>query len=350
MTSLPFSKYVGCDGEFDGIVRWIPFNMLEAKMYPPILSVVVPVYGCRECIVELCRRIDAAVAPNISVDYEIVLVNDASPDLAWPTIQKLAANDSRIRGINLSRNFGQHCAITAGLDQSRGTWVVVMDCDLQDQPEEIPKLYSAAQDGYDVVVGIRQHRRDTLFKRATSRLFYRIFDYFTGTNVQNSIANFGIYSRRAVEGICMLREQHRSFGLFAIWVGFRRLEIPVAHAQREIGETSYTFRKLMHLAMDSILAHSNTLLWISVKLGLLISIASLLLGIWLIVRYLTWGVPLVGWTSLMVTIFFSTGLIIGCIGIMGLYIGKIFDEVKGRPLYIIASTTYEADRQLPIKQ
>lgn len=310
-------------------------------MYTPLLSVIIPVYGCKDCIVELCRRIDQAVARNISNNYEILLVNDASPDFVWPTIEELAKNDPRIRGINLSRNFGQHCAITAGLDQSRGSWVVVMDCDLQDRPEEIPKLYNAAQDGYDIVVGIRQHRRDTFFKRATSRLFYSVFYFFTSTRVKNSIANFGIYSRKAVEGICMLREQHRSFGLFAIWVGFRRLEIPVAHAQREFGETSYTLKKLARLATDSILAHSNTLLWISVKLGLFISLVSLFMGIWLIIRYLTWGVPLSGWTSLMVTIFFSTGLIIGCIGIMGLYIGKIFDEVKGRPLYIIASTTFE---------
>lgn len=310
-------------------------------MADPTLSIVVPVYGCRECLIELCRRIDAAVAHQVTQNYEVVLVNDASPDLAWSVIEQLATADPRIRGINLSRNFGQHCAITAGLDQSRGDWVVVMDCDLQDQPEEIPKLYEAAQSGYDVVVGIRTHRRDSLFKRVSSRLFYRIFDYFTGTKVKNSIANFGIYSRKAVQGICSLREQHRSFGLFAIWVGFRRLEISVAHAQREVGETSYTLQKLVRLAMDSILAHSNTLLWVSVKLGLLISAASLFMGLWLIIRYLTWGIPLAGWTSLMVTIFFSTGLIIGCIGIMGLYIGKIFDEVKGRPLYIIASTTFE---------
>jgi dolichol-phosphate mannosyltransferase len=212
-----------------------------------------------------------------------------------------------------------------------------MDCDLQDQPEEIPKLYEAAQTGYDIVVGIRTDRKDTFFKRATSRLFYRVFDYFTGTKVKNSIANFGIYSRKAVLGICSLREQHRSFGLFAIWVGFRRLEIHVAHAHRGVGETSYTFQKLVRLAMDSILAHSNTLLWMSVKLGLLISVSSMLMGLWLIIRYLSWGVPLAGWTSLMVTIFFSTGLIIG----------KIFDEVKGRPLYIIDSTTF--DSQIPSK-
>ncbi len=219
--------------------------------------------------------------------------------------------------------------------------MVVMDCDLQDQPEEIPKLYDAATKGYDVVVGIREHRQDVFFKRATSWLFYRVFDFFTGTKVKNSIANFGIYSRKAIEGICSLREQHRSFGLFAIWVGFRRLEIPVAHAQREVGKTSYTLKKLMLLAFDSILAHSNTLLWLSVKLGLIFSASSLLMGMWLIIRYLMWGTPLVGWTSLMVTIFFSTGLVIGCVGVMGLYVGKIFDEVKGRPLYIIASTTFE---------
>ncbi|MCA3238979.1 MAG: glycosyltransferase family 2 protein [Curvibacter sp.] len=313
-------------------------------MSEPLLSVVVPVYGCRECLKDLCSRLSTSIRKCVGNDYEIILVNDASPDDPWPLMRTLAAEDGHIRGINLSRNFGQHYAITAGLDHCVGDWVVVMDCDLQDRPEDIPKLYSVALTGYDIVVGVRATRQDTFFKKLGSRLFYRVFDFFTGTTIDNRIGNFGVYSRKVIDSVCAMREQNRSFGLFAVWVGFKRKEVEIDRDGRAAGHSSYTLKKLLRLALDSIVAHSNTLLLLSVKLGLLMSVTSLLAAAWLVVKYLTWGTPLLGWTSLMVTIVFSTGLIIGSIGILGLYIGKIFDEVKGRPLYIIESTTFSEKR------
>jgi len=304
------------------------------------VSVVVPVYQAEDSLRELYTRLSNTLS-RISLSYEVILINDASPDKPWQLIQELALEDGRVRGINLSRNFGQHYAITAGLDYVRGEWIIVMDCDLQDIPEEIPKLYQKAQDGYDVVVGRRARRQDTYWKKMSSKMFYSVFAYFTGSKVDNRIGNYGIYAGKVIQSITALKEQNRSFGLFALWVGFRRIEVDVEHASRPHGKSSYTFKRLANLAVDSIIAHSNKLLRLSVKLGFFLSFVSLLYSLWLVIKYLFWATPVPGWTSLIVSVYFTAGLVIGSIGIVGLYVGKIFDEVKGRPLYIIDSTTFE---------
>ena len=309
-------------------------------MSPPRLSVVTPVYRCGGCLRELCARLASTLA-TISENYEIIMVNDGSPDEAWSVIQQLALADPRIKGINLSRNFGQHYAVTAGLDHARGDWVVVMDCDLQDVPEEIPKLYAKALEGYDLVVGRRSRRQDDFLKKLGSKLFYKVFAFLMGPAIDNRIGNFGIYARKVIRSITALKEQNRSFGLFALWVGFRRAEIDVAHARRPQGKSSYTFARMLALAVDSIVAHSNRLLHLAIKLGFLLSLTSLLYAFYLVAKFFLWATPLEGWTSLMVSIYFTAGLIIGSIGVVGLYVGKIFDEAKGRPLYIIESTTFE---------
>lgn len=312
----------------------------ETPMKPPYISVVTPVYGCDQGLHELHSRLASVLAP-ISADYEIIMVNDSSPDGAWQVIKELARADARVKGINLSRNFGQHFAITAGLDYARGDWVVVMDCDLQHKPEEIPKLYKKAQEGYDLVVGMRAQRQDSYLKKLGSRLFYRVFSYLTGMSVDNRLSNFGIYSQKVIRSITTLREQNRAFGLLALWVGFRRVEIEIEHARRPYGNSAYTFRRMMSLALDSILSHSDRLLRTTVKLGLLLAFTALLYAAWILLRYLFWATPVEGWTSLMVSIYFTAGLIIGSIGIVGLYVGKIFNEVKHRPLYFIDSATFD---------
>lgn len=309
-------------------------------MQRPHLSVVSPVYGCVQALPELCERLQTVLS-DLAQDYEIILINDGSPDESWSIIQQLAAEDGRIKGINLSRNFGQHYAITAGLDFAQGDWVIVMDCDLQDRPEEIPKLYEKAQSGYDIVVARRAERKDHWVKKELSKAFYHVFAYFSGTKVDNRIGNFGIYAQKVVHSIRRFKEQNRSFGLFAIWVGFRRAEIDVDHAARSHGRSSYTFRKMAKLALDSIIAHSDKLLRLTVKLGLSVSVLSLLYAAWIVLRYFLWATPIIGWTSLIVSVYFTAGLIIGTIGIVGLYVGRIFDEVKHRPLYIIDSLTFE---------
>jgi len=304
------------------------------------ISVVIPVYGCVDSLKILYNRI-ANTLMKITKNFEIIMINDASPDNAWSTILQLSHEDNRVRGINLSRNFGQHRAITAGIDHARGDWVVVMDCDLQDQPEEIIKLYNKAQEGFHIVVGKRAERQDSFLKKMNSKLFYTLYNYLTDIEVNSSISNFGIYSKSVIDTLRHFKEQNRSFGLFVVWSGFSRVEIDINHAKREIGETSYTFKKLFNLATDSIVSHSNKPLKISVKLGFFLSFFSIMYAFWLVISYFIWSTPIEGWTSLIVSMYFLSGLIIASIGMASLYIGKIFDEVKNRPLYIIQDTTFK---------
>jgi len=308
------------------------------------ISIVIPVYGCSECLEILYQRLCGALS-QITEHYEIIMVNDASPDDSWSNIRELAKKDPRVKGINLSRNFGQHYAITAGLDHVNGEWVVVMDCDLQDKPEMIPRLYNKTKEGFNVVVGIRTKRNDSLLKKITSRLFFKIFYYFTDVHIENSIGNFGIYSKKVINNIKKFKEQNRSFGLFIIWLGFSRAEIEIEHGFREHGKSSYSLKKLTDLAIDSIVSHSNKPLKLSVKLGFILSFASIIYSSWLIMSKLLWNTPIQGWTSLMVSLFFLAGLIIISIGMLGLYIGKIFNETKQRPLYVIESITFEESNE-----
>jgi len=301
------------------------------------ISVVSPIYGCKECLFELYDRLVKTLS-QITEQFEIILVNDACPQGSWERIVMLCARDERVKGINLSRNFGQHYAITAGLDHACGEWVVVMDCDLQDRPEEIIKLYNKAIEGYDIVFGRRAKRQDSFFKRLGSRAFNRVLEYFTDTKHDNSIANFGIYAHKVIATINQYREQSRDFLLFAKMVGFKKTEIDIEHAARTYGESSYNLSKLIHLATDSIIAHSNKPLRLSIQLGFGIAFISLIFAAWLVIRYFFYHTPAEGWTSLMVSMFFMFGLLFAIIGITGLYIGKIFDEVKHRPLYIIQET------------
>ena len=306
-------------------------------MEPIQISVVSPIYGCKACLPELYERLVASLS-QISPSFEIILVNDACPENSWECIELLCERDSRVKGINLSRNFGQHYAISAGLDHARGEWVVVMDCDLQDQPEEILKFYAKAQEGYDIVFGQRVNRKDSFFKKFGSAAFNRVLEYFTGSRHDNTIANFGIYAKKVIATINRYREQSRDFLLFARLVGFKKAVIEIEHAPRAHGESSYTLSKLIRLAIDSIVSHSNKPLRLCIKLGFFIAMASMGFAFWLILRYFFYHTPTEGWTSLMVSMFFMFGLLFAVIGIVGLYIGKIFDEVKQRPLYIIGET------------
>ena len=302
------------------------------------ISIVIPVYGCAECLGELTRRLEKALL-QISESYEIILVNDASPDDAWKKIEELSTKDKRIKGINFSRNFGQHHAITAGLDNVQGHWIIVMDCDLQDQPEEIPKLYKKALEGYDIVFGRRVYRKDSLLKKLGSKFYYRILEYFTDQKNDYKIANFGIFHAKVIKSYRLLREQNRSFPLSIKWLGFNTTQINIEHSSRFAGETSYTFSRLVNLAIDSIVTQSNKPLKLSIKFGFTMSFLAILYSFYLILRYFIYTIPVEGWTSMIVSIYFLSGLLLANMGILGLYIGKIFNETKKRPLYIIAEKT-----------
>jgi len=309
----------------------------------PLISVVVPVYGCETCLMELCSRLDKSLK-SIPADYEIILVNDASPDDAWTTIKTLHENNKYIKGIDLARNYGQHHAITAGLDAADGEWAVVMDCDLQDQPEEIPKLYEKALEGYEVVFGKRIERQDNWFKKKASRLFYRIYDYFTGTSTDYTVANFSIISRKVVRGFRRIGEQNRFYPLFIQWMGYKTASVEINHSERKQGKSSYNIKKLVTLGTDAIISQSNKPLRLSIQFGFLIASASLIYGLYLFARYFFLDETVQGWTSVMVSIYFIGGLIFFNFGVLGLYIGKVFNEVKGRPLYLIRETTEDDEK------
>lgn len=313
-------------------------------MNKPHISVVSPVYGCAKSLTTLYERLEKTLT-QITEEFDIIFINDASPDDAWTIIKQLSEKDNRVKGINLSRNFGQHYAIAAGLDYALGEWVVVMDCDLQDQPEEILTLYAKAQEGYDIIFGRRVNRQDSFIKQASSKLFYKIYDYFTESKVDSSIANFSLISDKVVVYMQKLTERSRSYPLFVNWVGFKRANVNIKHSMREEGKSSYTFKKLINLAIDSIVSQSNKPLRLSIKFGFTVSFLSFLYSTWLIIRYFIYTIPIEGWTSVMVSIYFIGGLLFANMGILGLYIGKIFDEVKNRPLYIIQETTFGSQKQ-----
>ncbi|WP_345986111.1 glycosyltransferase family 2 protein [Sulfurimonas sp. HSL-1656] len=298
------------------------------------ISVVTPVYGCAASLEQLYERLVKTLT-KINETFEIIMVNDGSPDDAWEKIQKLAANDNRVKGIRLSRNFGQHHAISAGLDNVFGDWVVVMDCDLQDQPEEILKLYEKTAEGYDIVVGQREERQDGFLKRMGSALFHKLFNYLTDQKNDARVANFGIYANYVIESYKQFKEQNRFFPFFINWMGYNRAEIPIIHAERSTGKSHYSLEKLFDLAIDTIVSYSNKPLRLSIKIGFVISVFSMLYAVWLIVQYFMYGIPVEGWTSVMVSLFFMGGLILANLGILGLYIGRVFEETKKRPFYII---------------
>ncbi|MHB9026484.1 MAG: glycosyltransferase family 2 protein [Armatimonadota bacterium] len=298
-----------------------------------LISVVIPIYRCASCLHELYRRLRASLEGL--GDFELIFVNDCSPQNDWEIVQELALADPRVRGVNLARNFGQHAAITAGLDYARGDWVVVMDGDLQDQPEEIPRLYEKAREGFDVVFAQRVQRQDNLVKKLASRFFAFIYNSLSDIKLDPACANFSISSRQVIENFRRVREQSRAFGLIIRWLGFRIGYQPVQHGARYAGETSYTFYRSLNLAIDNIVSQSTKPLRLFIKLGFLLCIASLVYGGVLIIRYFFHGIKVEGWASLMVSIYFLAGLTFANLGIIGLYLGKQFEQSKERPLYIV---------------
>ena len=298
------------------------------------ISVVSPEYRGAQMVSELVRRIKESVTP-ISEDFEIILVNDASPDNAWDAIRMECDADSRVKGINLSRNFGQHYAITAGLKYAQGEWVVVMDCDLQDQPEEIPNLYAKALEGYDIVYAQRTERQDGFLKKMSSAVFHVCYDWLSGQKTDKTIANFGIYHSKVIAEYNKMPEVARAFGSLIKYVGFRDTAITVHHAERASGKTSYSLFKLLKLCGDIIISNSNKPLKMAVVLGFMMSIISFMLAIYNIVAYAIGIIRVAGFTTTVFSIWFVGGLILFVLGILGLYIGKIFNQVKGRQLFII---------------
>lgn len=299
------------------------------------ISIVSPVYRAETLVQPLVSRLKQVLA-STGLSYEIILVEDGSPDASWEAVVRECELLPHVRGLRLSRNFGQHYAISAGLSQARGRWVVVMDCDLQDQPEEIPNLLRKANEGFDIVLARRSERQDGFLKKASSRLFYFILSYLTGTKLDATVANFGIYRSNVIAAICSMPESIRYFPTMVRWVGFKSATIDVAHALRPEGSSSYNWSRLLNLACDIALAYSDKPLKLAVKTGVLISATGFGFAVYTIVQALRGKIAVLGYPSLIVSIWVLAGLIILINGIVGLYVGKIFEGVKRRPAYLVS--------------
>jgi len=302
------------------------------------LSVVIPVLNEEFNVNKLVDELKKNVL-KISEDFEIIFIDDGSVDDTWAVIEKEAKLDHRIIGLKLSRNFGHHYAITAGIHQAIGNWVVVMDGDLQDRPDVIPHLVEKANQGFDVVFVNRVDRPESLIYRVLQKIFYSILRFLSGFDFDSRQANFSIISRKVVEAFKNFPENARFYGSTIKWLGFKVSSIDASHGKRFQGKPSYTLRKRFKLASDIILAFSDRPLRMAIGLGITISLLSILMVIWIVIGVYSWGFTVIGWPSLVAAIFFSTGIILIVLGIIGVYLGQIFREVKSRPLYIISETT-----------
>jgi polyisoprenyl-phosphate glycosyltransferase len=299
-----------------------------------LLSVVSPVYRAEGILAELARQITASCAA-ITQDFEIILVEDGSPDNSWQKIEEACRSDKRVKGIKLSRNFGQHYAITAGLQESHGDYVVVIDCDLQDNPKYIADLYQKAKEGYDIVFTKKQKREHSFLKNLFARFFFFIFNWLADSQQATSdVGSYSLLSRKAVDAFCRIKDSHRHYLMILRVLGFRSTSISVVHEKRFAGKTSYSFSKLLKHAINGITSQSDKLLRLSIMVGLVYFFISVLAAAYLIIMYFVQGFK-EGWASTIVLLLFSTGIILMSIGIAGIYIGKIFEQVKERPLYII---------------
>lgn len=297
------------------------------------ISVVVPVYGCKGALMELYKRTQKTLE-SLFESYEIIYVDDNCPQNSWEIVEELCSQDPNVVGIKMSRNFGQMKAILAGLDASCGEWVVVMDCDLQDSPEDIEKLYDKAQEGYDIVFSRRKKRHDNKLKIAVSKVFYKIYSVLTEDCYDPAMSNYCICNRNVIDNFCKMRECHRAFTMYLKWLGFNSTIIDVEHSNRKEGKSSYSMRKRFKLAGDIIFSQSDKILQMIVKSGFVLSFISAVVAIIMVIRYFIYDIAS-GWTSIIVTLTLLGGLILVAIGCVGIYVGKTFIQVKNRPLYVV---------------
>ncbi len=296
------------------------------------LSVVVPVYACAGCLVTLHDRLTRSVR-EVTDRYELVFVDDRSLDDGWEVLQRLARGDPHVRAFRLSRNFGQDAAITAGLAQANGAWAVVMDCDLQEAPEDIPRLWAAAREGYEIVRTVRRGWRHSAFRRSTSRLYRKLT---LETDVRPDYSNLSLLSRRVIDAFLRLRDRDREYMIALDWLGFDSTTIEIEHAERHEGKSSYTLGGLVRVALDGMFFRSTVLLRVVVLVGFVVAVVGLALASFEVIDYLVEPDKTVpGYTSLAVLLLVLAGFIIVSIGVVGLYVGRVFEQVKNRPLFLI---------------
>jgi polyisoprenyl-phosphate glycosyltransferase len=310
----------------------------SAPMPRPILSLVLPVYNEEEVLPILHARLQDFLV-QVGVDTEVIFVNDGSTDRSLILLRELVAHDPRYKAVSFSRNFGHGNAITAGVDYARGHAVAIMDADLQDPPEVIVKMLERWRDGYDVVYGQRLKREgETPFKLLTSKWFYRILRALVPINVPLDTGDFRLMSRQVVVTLRALRETHRFIRGIVSWIGFRQTAVFYDRPSRAAGETKYPLSKMLRLALDAITSFSVLPLRFSTYLGMLISVASVMTALWAAIEHFVIHSTVPGWTATVILISLLSSVQLLMIGILGEYVGRIYEQVKGRPLYLVAET------------
>ncbi|MBB5715153.1 glycosyltransferase family 2 protein [Sphingomonas aerophila] len=303
----------------------------------PALSVVIPCYNEAACLPALHARVSAAARAAVGDDHEIILINDGSRDDSWAVMQRLAAGDPRLVAINLSRNHGHQLALTAGLDLSAGAQILIIDADLQDPPELLGDMRRVmAEQDADVVYAVRRKRAgETLFKKATAAIFYRLLDRLTDTEIPLDTGDFRLMSRRALDAFLSLPEQARFIRGMVAWIGFRQVPFPYDRAERAAGETNYPFGKMLRLAFDAVTGFSTAPLRFASHAGLILTGVSMLLFVYIAIGWLS-GSAVQGWTSTMAVTVFLGAVQMFVLGMIGEYLGRMYVEVKRRPLYLVA--------------
>jgi len=300
----------------------------------PDLSVVCPVYFAEKTLLELSERL-TNLFKKLNVTYEIIYIDDRSPDMSWSIIRQLSRKNNRIKGLRLSKNFGQHKAITAGIECAEGDKVVVLDCDLQDIPEEIEKLYEKSKEGFEIVRGMRLVRNDRFLKKMSSLAFHKTFHFLSGIKMDSSISNFGIYDRKVMDAYKSYSEKEIFFAPIIHSMGFKKQDIEIKHGLRAEGKSTYTLIKLLKLALGISLVSTNRPLMLSINIGIIFSVLSLIFAFYNVVARLSGIIQLQGFTSTIFSIWFIGGLLLISQGILGLYLGSVFNEAKNRPRYIV---------------
>ncbi|MBA94478.1 MAG: glycosyltransferase [Rickettsiales bacterium] len=302
------------------------------------ISIVLPCYKSHLFINELYQDLIKMLS-GLAISYDIIFVDDGSPNNDWDIITTLAKQDNCVMGVQLSRNFGQHPAIFAGLSKANGTWVVVMDSDMQDDPHLIPALYHKALEGYDTVFARRANRKDSFFKITTSNLFFKFLNLVTDIPLLNQVGNYGIYHRNVINHILDMNDFKLNFSVMAQWVGFNKTAINTYRAKRIKGKSNYSVSQMCSLGLSTIVYFSNKPLTLIIQIGFLISCIAAFFVLYFILRKMVVGTAISGWTSLIVSIFFMGGIQISLIGVLGIYLGQIFYQTKERPNFIIKDTT-----------
>jgi glycosyltransferase involved in cell wall biosynthesis len=300
------------------------------------ICVVAPIYNEESIIEEFIKQVLLNLN-KITTNHEIILVDDGSSDRSWHLIKKVASKNKKIKAIKLSRNFGHHYAITAGLHQATANWTVVMDSDLQDRPEVIIELYNKAKQGFEVVFVSRKNRPESKGYLLAQKTFYFILNVLSGLNFNSKHANFSIINYKVVEAFKNFPESSRFYGSTIRWLGFNTSEVEANHGSRHSGKPSYTFKKRFKLASDIILAFSDRPLKLAIVFGLLMALTSTILLILTFVGTFQIKSAITGWASILIALFFVGGSILVVLGIIGVYVGRVFRQVKNRPLYVISS-------------